>query len=82
MSKQKKARKDRRPNIAPQVNVEAAKVQNVAPEMPAAPAAERKPAAAGAVFNYTYVKKDLTRIGILAGSFITILVILSFFLNR
>ncbi|MBA4386027.1 MAG: hypothetical protein C0410_14915 [Anaerolinea sp.] len=31
--------------------------------------------------DYTYVKKDLTRIAILAGSFITILVILSFFLR-
>jgi hypothetical protein len=30
--------------------------------------------------DYTYVKKDLQTIGILAGIFITILVILSFFL--
>jgi hypothetical protein len=82
MSKQKKAKKDRRPNIAPQVSIQAEKVQNGGAELPAAPAVDRKPASAGAVFNYTYVKKDLTRIGILAGSFITILVILSFFLNR
>jgi hypothetical protein len=31
--------------------------------------------------DYTYVKKDLTRIGILAGSFFVILVVLSFFLR-
>jgi hypothetical protein len=31
--------------------------------------------------DYTYVKKDLTKIGIMAGTFITILVILSFFLR-
>lgn len=35
------------------------------------------------VFNpdYTYVIKDLRRIGVLAGSFITILIILSFILR-
>ena len=35
------------------------------------------------VFNpdYSYVKKDLRRIGILAGSFVSILLILSFFLR-
>ena len=31
--------------------------------------------------DYSYVSKDLRRIGMLAGSFITILVILSFFLR-
>lgn len=31
--------------------------------------------------DYTYVIKDLKRIGILAGSFFAILVVLSFFLN-
>lgn len=31
--------------------------------------------------DYTYVKKDLQRIGILAGSFFAILIILSFFLG-
>lgn len=30
--------------------------------------------------DYSYVKRDLRRIGILAGSFVAILVILSFFL--
>ena len=31
--------------------------------------------------NYTQVKSDLTRIGILAGSFFAILIVLSFFLK-
>jgi len=31
--------------------------------------------------NYDYVIKDLKRIGVLAGSFFVILIILSFFLN-
>jgi hypothetical protein len=31
--------------------------------------------------DYSYVKKDLARIGILAGSFFIILVVLSFFLR-
>lgn len=31
--------------------------------------------------DYTYIKKDLKRIGILAGSFFAILIILSFFLR-
>ena len=38
---------------------------------------------ARAEFNpdYTHVKRDLTRIGILAGSFFGILIVLSFFLR-
>lgn len=32
-------------------------------------------------FDYTYVKKDLRRIGVLAGSFIALLVALSFFIR-
>ena len=31
--------------------------------------------------DYTYVEKDLRRIGVLAGTFLVILVVLSFFLN-
>ncbi len=31
--------------------------------------------------DYTYVKQDLKRIGILAGSFFVVLVVLSFFLR-
>ncbi|MGE5250335.1 MAG: hypothetical protein ACM3QS_09000 [Bacteroidota bacterium] len=31
--------------------------------------------------DYTYVKRDLARIGVLAGSFFAILIVLSFFLR-
>ena len=31
--------------------------------------------------DYTYIKRDLSRIGILAGSFFVILIILSFFIK-
>ncbi len=80
MSKQKKVRRDRRPNIpAATVNISVAAGQ-AGVEMPRAPVADRKSAAP--VFDYTHVKSDLTRIGILAASFITIFIILSFFLNR
>ncbi len=50
---------------------------------PAAAAPAKINRSAVAEFNpdYTYVKKDLAKIGIMAGSFITILVILSFFLR-
>lgn len=39
--------------------------------------------AKGAEFNpdYTYVKKDLSRIGMLAGFFFVVLIVLSFFLR-
>ncbi len=53
-------------------------VNTSATESTAAAASSRTP-----VFNpdYSYVAKDLRRIGILAGSFVTILVVLSFFLR-
>lgn len=46
-------------------------------------AASRGTAASSAEFNpdYTHVKRDLSRIGVLAGSFLVILVALSFFLK-
>lgn len=45
--------------------------------------ARRSGTPASAEFNpdYSYVKKDLTRIGILAGSFFVVLVVLAFFLR-
>lgn len=49
----------------------------------ASPAVKAVNRSATAEFNpdYSYVKKDLKRIGILAGSFFVILVVLSFFLR-
>lgn len=73
MSKIRKARKLRTPNV-PMVNVvaetrstETRNVQAVESSVPE--------------FDYTYTRKDLTRIGVLAASFITVLVLLSFFIR-
>jgi hypothetical protein len=82
MSKQKKAKKDRRLNISPAVSVNVAQGQGGGMEMASPSATADRKATTATVFNYTHVKKDLTRIGILAGSFITILIILSYFLNQ
>ncbi len=79
MSKQKKVRRERRPNISTTINVPMA-AGPAGADLLRPPAPDRK--TTGAVFDYSHVKKDLTRIGILAASFITIFVILSFFLNR
>ncbi len=91
MSNKKKPKKLRTPNLA----VTTAATRIATP--PSAPAQARgggqevdsqsrlgrAPAAATpANFDYTYVKKDLSRIAVLAGSFIVVMVILSFFLNR
>ena len=77
MSKQKKRRKLRRPNVPLATGPTAAVGggREAATELrPARP----EPAA---IFDYTYVKKDLVRIGVLAGGFIAILVTLSFFIK-
>ncbi len=73
MSKVKKARKLRRPNIPMAVGpITAAGGGEEA-------AATVRPVRAETVnFDYTHIKKDLTRIGILAASFILLLVGLSF----
>lgn len=46
--------------------------------------AAKTPGARTFEFNpdYTQVKRDLTRIGILAGSFVLVLIVLSFFQDR
>jgi hypothetical protein len=76
MSKQKKAKKDRRPNVPLAMNAAGGGL-----EMPAAaarPAMRRE----AVQFNYTHIRKDLGRIAVLAVSFIVLLVVLSFFLNK
>jgi hypothetical protein len=47
----------------------------------AAPVFARRATSAEFAPDYTYVVKDLKRIGIMAGSFALVLVVLSFFLN-
>jgi len=76
MSKQKKAKKARRPNIPLATGPTLA----AAGGMEAISIAGRGESAPSA-FDYTHIKKDLTRIGILAASFIVILVVLSFFIR-
>ena len=86
MSNKKKPKKLRSPNvpsaatmIAPgaapaQARSGGQELAGSARQMRAAPAA----AATQANFNYTYVKKDLGRIAVLAGSFVVVLIALSF----
>ena len=73
MSKSKK-KSQRRPNIP---------VSQAAGSMPSAPKSASIAAPGGREFNpdYTYVKQDLRRIGILAGSLIAALIILSLVLR-
>ncbi len=88
MSNKKKPRKLRTPNLPA---TPAAKAPTTPPAPARAggqelvsPARLSRPgpvAAATANFDYPYVKKDLRRIGILAGSFIVVLVALSFFIR-
>jgi hypothetical protein len=89
MSNKKKPKKLRTPNVpSGQAAVSAPtapaptrsggqSLPSPARQMRAAPAA----ATAQANFDYTYVKKDLSRIAVLAGGFIVILVALSFFIK-
>lgn len=74
MSKKQKKRKDRRPNIP-------LSVTPVAQSREPAPASRVTSYVEQFSADYTYVKRDLRRIGILAGSFIAILIILSFFIQ-
>lgn len=75
MSKQKKAKKARRPNIPMATGPTVAAGGGME-----AMSAGRSEAAQAATFDYTHIKKDLTRIVILAGSFIVVMVALSFLL--
>ena len=94
MSNTKKSKKNRTPNV-PKMGVRLAPPGTTAAPAPTAPSAVRpraagsgltlraaRPvAAAPAEFDYTYIKQDLRRIAVLAGSFIVILVGLSFFIR-
>jgi len=75
MSKIRKARKLRTPNIP----LTSGPTRPVS-ESPATNSRGPDPATEP-MFDYTHTKKDLTRIGLLAGTFIAILVILSFFIR-
>jgi hypothetical protein len=77
MSKQKKAKKARRPNIP----MAAGPLVATGGGMEGVSARSGIETTQAVNFDYTHIKKDLTRIGILAGSFIVILVVLSFIIR-
>ena len=87
MSNKKKPKKLRSPNVpgaAMMMSTGAAPAQARGGGQELASAARQMraaPAAAQANFDYTYVKKDLSRIAVLAGSFVAILIVLSFFIK-
>ena len=88
MSNKKKPKKLRSPNVPSATSMNTAgataaqargggQEASLARQMRAAPAA----ATVQANFDYTYVKKDLGRIAVLAGSFVVVLIALSFFIK-
>jgi hypothetical protein len=84
MGKTKKAKKLRRPNIPlaaapiaqhPSGTTAVGGGLEMSRDIPAS-----RSESAQVTFDYTHIRKDLARIGVLAGSFIAILVVLSFVL--
>ncbi len=71
MSKKRRRKRDRRPNLPIETQT-SAKAKSTSQSLPGA--GEFNP-------DYTYVLKDLKRIGLLAGTFIGLLIVLSFFLR-
>jgi hypothetical protein len=74
MSKIRKAKKLRRPNVPMALGPTAAGGGG-------AETVEARRETESVQCDYTHIKKDLTRIAVLAGSFIAILVALSFFIK-
>ena len=88
MSNKKKPKKLRTPNVSAKAMTAAAAAPSApaqarggGQELAATPRISRAAPAPQANFDYTYVKKDLTRIGTLAAGFIAVLVVLSFFIK-
>lgn len=73
MSKVRKAKKLRQPNVP--LSVSPAPLAR-AERLGAAVQSETAPE-----FDYTIIRKELTRIGLIAGSFIAVLVVLSFIIR-
>jgi hypothetical protein len=71
VSKKRRRKRDRRPNLPVETRT-STKARSVAQPLPET--GDFNP-------DYTYVLEDLKRIGILAGTFIALLIILSFFLR-
>jgi len=90
MSNKKKPKKLRTPNVPPMLATPTATVvrpgavesRNGGLELASEPHTVRsEPSRPAVTFDYSYVQKDLKRIGILAGSLIAVLVVLSFFIR-
>ncbi len=71
MSKKRRRKRVRRPNVP---------IETRTPSR-ATPASESLPKVGDFNPDYTYVLEDLKRIGLLAGTFIALLIVLSFFLR-
>jgi hypothetical protein len=74
VSKKRRRKRDRRPNVP--VEVSGASVSTKVEPSP-----QSLPSKGDFNPDYTYVFKDLKRIAVLAGTFIAVLIILSFFLR-
>ena len=80
MSAKKKPKKLRRPNIVVPASMSGAiEARAGGAETVASSAAGR--ADTRALFDYTHVKQDMRRIGLLAGVCVTVLVVLSFIIR-
>ncbi|UCF62163.1 MAG: hypothetical protein JSV37_05580 [Anaerolineaceae bacterium] len=71
MSKKRRRKRDRRPNLPVEAQT-SSKTRSTSQPLPGS--GDFNP-------DYTYVLEDLKRIGLLAGSFIALLIILSLFLR-
>jgi len=81
MSPKKRAQRRQTPRSRPLSSETAAQAAPATPVRPAASAAGRRTYERQFNPDYTYVFKDLKRIGTLAGTFFLLLIILSFFLK-
>jgi len=81
MSKQKKSKRVRQPNVYMGPTGTGAPSVALGGGAETVSDARQVRGESVATFDYSHIKKDLTRIGVLAGSFIVILVVLSFILK-
>lgn len=88
MSKQEKSKRLRKPNIymgpsggLPMGAETATEGSPIASRTTSSSPLRAEPAPVKINFDYSHIKRDLTRIAILAGSFLAILVVLSFFIK-
>lgn len=81
MSKKSKRMKARQVPNRPSGNAQVAMARPVAAEAKVNPRSTQRAASSSYESQYTYIVPELTRIGIVAGIFFVILIVLSFVLN-